>query len=103
MDGGGGGGDGDGNGDGNDGVTGIQLSIRRISPAALRRFGVRPTQAAYLYRCLAGFSAGFHDAVAECTRESTVRPGARAGSGGAGRGLHSFTFQLNLSNSRTNS
>jgi len=64
VDGGGGGGDGDGNGDGNDGVTGIQLSIRRISPAALRRFGVRPTQAAYLYRCLAGFSAGFHDAVA---------------------------------------
>jgi hypothetical protein len=42
---------------------GVEQSIRRLSPGNLRRFGLRADEAAYLYRCLAGFSSGFHDAV----------------------------------------
>ena len=61
-----------------DDAFGVEQSMRRLSPDNLRRFGVRPKEAAYLYRCLAGFSAGFHNVVMECTHR-VVGQGGSAG------------------------
>ena len=65
---------------------GLEQSLQRLSPDNLRRFELQPGESAYLYRCLAGFSAGFHDAVAECTRRATVEPNSGGGGGGRDEG-----------------